>query len=162
MAAIFIGEHTHKVDSKGRVSIPADFRKVIDAADQPREPGSLASFILVYGNDSRDYLEAFPKDVHAELMKTIDAKPRGDKRRQFLQLFYSGYATPITVDETGRIVMPKKCRDKIGLGEEAFFIANGDTFHIWDLAAYEAKYGPSGDSGFDPTFDPTVYLDESF
>jgi MraZ protein len=41
------------------------------------------------------------------------------------------------VDETGRLVLPAKLRQKIGLDKEAFFIATGDTFQIWKPETYE-------------------------
>ena len=33
MVLSFTGEHTQKVDGKGRMSIPADFRRVLEAGD---------------------------------------------------------------------------------------------------------------------------------
>ena len=40
---------------------------------------------------------------------------------------YYGQSFPTSVDETGRLVLPQKLREKIGLEGEAFFIAAGDT-----------------------------------
>ena len=42
MAGTFRGESLHKVDAKGRVSIPALFRRVLEEADPARSPGQMA------------------------------------------------------------------------------------------------------------------------
>ena len=47
----------------------------------------------------------------------------------------------LTVDETGRIVLPAKLRQKIGIEGEAYFIAMGDTFQIWKPETYEGHDG---------------------
>ena len=43
------------------------------------------------------------------------------------------------IDDTGRIVLPQKFKDKIGLRDTAYFIATGDTFQIWDSDTYESE-----------------------
>jgi len=43
----FTGEHTQKVDSKGRMSIPADFRRVLEAGDPAWNPGQSPRMYLL-------------------------------------------------------------------------------------------------------------------
>lgn len=160
MHATFIGEELHKVDTKGRVSIPSPFRKVIEVGDTERAEGSPSSFILVYGNETRNYLEGFPLSVHARLMKSIARLPRNDPRRRNYERFYSGYAVQLTLDENGRIVLPKKLRDKIGLSGNVYFIADNDTFQIWEPETYEKIHGfEDGEDDFDPDADPVPLTD---
>jgi len=45
----FRGESVHKVDSKGRVSIPALFRRVLEAADPDWTDGLQPNVVVVYG-----------------------------------------------------------------------------------------------------------------
>ena len=59
MARRFRGESDHKVDSKGRVSIPASFRRVIESCDPEWTEGLLPRLIIVYGGITRDHLEGF-------------------------------------------------------------------------------------------------------
>ena len=160
MDAVFIGEELHRVDSKGRVSVPAAFRKVIDAGEPDRAPGTPPSFILVYGNNSRQFLEGFPRIVHRRLMQSIARLPRNDERRRNWDRFYSGQAVILTLDETGRIVLPKKARDKIGLKDGAYFIADNDTFQIWEPETYDKVHGIGEDGDdFDPDADPIPLID---
>ena len=71
---------------------------------------------------------------------------------------------PTTVDETGRLVLPQKLREKIGLEGEAFFIAAGDTFQIWKPETYEAEELAKTEEWLDDLpedFDPLIYLDKA-
>ena len=55
-----------------------------------------------------------------------------------LERLFNGQSFPTNVDETGRLVLPAKLRQKIGLDKgEAFFIAMGDTFQIWKPKTYD-------------------------
>lgn len=159
MVATFIGEETFKVDGKGRVSIPADFRKVIDSGDSDREPGTPPSFVIVYGNATRKYLEGYPMSVHAKLCAAISRMPRNHPKRRQMERFYTGQAVRLTLDDTGRLVLPKKLRDKLELTDQAFFIADNDTFQIWKPETYQEEVGMiDGDDAFDPDSDPDMFL----
>lgn len=50
---MFRGESVHKVDSKGRVSIPANFRRVLEDNDPRWTAGGNPELVIVYG-DHRD------------------------------------------------------------------------------------------------------------
>jgi MraZ protein len=157
----FRGESRHKVDAKGRVSIPAGFRRVLEQGDPNWTDGLNPDLVIVYGDEKRSYLECFTIEAIQEIDAKIRRMPRASKRRKALQRLYNGQATPTNVDETGRLVLPIKLREKIGLDGEAFFIGNGDTFEIWKPETYDelAYDGLDEDEDFDPDVDPSVYLD---
>ncbi|KUP93758.1 division/cell wall cluster transcriptional repressor MraZ [Tritonibacter horizontis] len=137
MAQGFRGESHHKVDSKGRVSIPASFRRVLEAADPNWQPGGNPELVIVYGDKRRKHLECFTMEAIAEVDAKIAALPRGSKPRKILERMFSGQSLLTSVDETGRLVLPAKLRQKIELDNEAFFIASGDTFQIWKPETYD-------------------------
>ena len=160
MARRFRGESDHKVDAKGRVSIPASFRRVIEAGDPDWSTGKLPRFILVYGGDTRNFLEGFPIEAMDEVDDKIARHPRGSAKRLALERLYSTQTVELTVDDTGRIVLPVKQREKIGLDGTAIFAATGDTFQIWEPKAYEAHMAEQTQDGFDPDVDPSIYVDD--
>lgn len=135
----FRGEGLHKVDTKGRVSIPAHFRRVLEAGDPAWTEGKVPEFVIVYGDHRRKYLECYTIDAANEVDAKIDGMPRGSKERRMLEKLFNGQSLPTTVDDTGRIVLPAKLRQKIGLSGEAYFIASGDTFQIWNPETYDAQ-----------------------
>ncbi len=90
----------------------------------------------------RSYLECYTMEAIDEVDAKIDALPRGSMQRKMLQRLFHGQSFPTTVDETGRLVLPAKLRNKIDLEDEAFFIAAGDTFQIWKPETYETEERP--------------------
>lgn len=137
MGRRFRGESQHKVDTKGRVSIPASFRRVLESGDANCQPGGNPELVIVYGDDDRNFLECYTMEAIDEVDAQIDALTRGSNPRKALQRLFHGRSFATTVDETGRLVLPAKLRNKIGLKGEAFFIAAGDTFQIWKPETYE-------------------------
>ncbi len=159
----FRGESHHKVDGKGRVSIPASFRRVLEAGDPNWTDGLSPEFVIVYGDHRRKYLECYTMDAIEEVDDKIAALPRGSIERKMLERLFNGQSMPTSVDETGRIVLPAKLREKIGIGNEAFFIASGDTFQIWTPATYEAEEQARTEEWLDDLpddFDPLILLDQ--
>lgn len=135
----FRGESLNKVDSKGRVSIPADYRAVLRAADPERGEGEPPRVVIVYGFDDQTYLECYTMEAAAEVDSKIRTLPRKSKRRQTLERYFHTRSHLTSVDETGRLVLPQKLRDKIGLTDTAYFAATSDTFQIWKPEIYEAE-----------------------
>lgn len=139
MARRFRGEHSTKVDAKGRLSIPANFRKVIEAGDPDWVEGRPANLVIVYGNERRRFLECYTMEAIAEVDAAIARMPRGAPERRTMEDFIYAKSEDVTVDGSGRMVLPKKLRDKIGLGADSpvYFKASGDTFQIWNEATYQ-------------------------
>ncbi len=137
MVRRFRGEGHHKVDGKGRVSIPAHFRRVLEASDPNWSEGKAPEFVIVYGDHRREFLECFTIDAANEVDAKIDALPRGSTKRRLLETLFNGQSMLTSVDDTGRIVLPAKLRQKIGIEGEAYFIATGDTFQVWNPQTYE-------------------------
>jgi len=158
----FRGESRHKVDSKGRVSIPASFRRVLEAGDPNWTEGLNPELVIVYGDHRRKYLECYTMEAIGEVDAKIDAKPRGTIERKILERLFQGQSLPTNVDETGRLVLPAKLRQKIGLEDEAFFIAAGDTFQIWKPETYEEEELSKTEAWLEQLpedFDPLALLD---
>lgn len=162
MGRRFRGESQHKVDGKGRVSIPASFRRVLEASDPNWTDGLNPELVIVYGDHRRNYLECYTIEAIEEVDAKIDRLPRGSVQRKMLQRLFHGQSFPTNVDETGRLVLPAKLRNKIELEGEAFFIAAGDTFQIWKPETYETEELARTEAWLEELpddFDPLEYLD---
>ena len=163
MARQFRGESVHKVDAKGRVSIPAAFRRVLEDCDPEFTEGSQPNLVLVYGDKYRKFMEVYSMTSMAEVDEKILKLPRGSKARRKLEQMYSGQAQQMQVDDTGRLVLSPKLREKFGITTEAFFIASGDTFQIWNPEAYDEHVGDMDDfyDEYGEDFDPLTLLDSA-
>lgn len=161
MARRFRGEGLQKVDSKGRVSIPALFRRVVQACDPNWTEGLSPELVIVYGDTRREFLECYTIEAIEEVDIKIDSLPRGSVGRKTLERLFHGQSFPTSIDETGRLVLPVKLRQKIGIDKEAYFIAAGDTFQIWNPDTYEADQQKT-DAWLEDQpndFDPLSFLD---
>src|SRR5690554_7421986 len=57
------------------------------------------------------------------------------KNRMFYRLFHQG-AKDVSLDKTGRILIPTSHMERVGLKKEAMLIAYNDRIEIWDKAKY--------------------------
>ena len=140
----FSGEITQKVDGKGRVSIPADFRRVLENGDPDFGDGKRARVRIVHGDPRRRYLECYTMQAFDRIVERVALLPDGSEDREILELFVISGSELCEVDNDGRIVLNQLLRDKIVLpkdGGEAVFAGALQSFRIWkpeDLQAEKA------------------------
>ena len=163
----FTGEYPQRIDGKGRMSIPSDFRRVLEASDPDWAEGLPARLYLLYGDHLQDRLEAWTVaafDEVAERLKAMRPRTPEESRLKALRLrLVLGQSVRLDVDRDGRIVMPARQRAKLGLTEgEVVFSGAGDHFEIWAAATFEEKVAAdmrafldAQPEGFDPmAWDP--------
>jgi MraZ protein len=160
----FRGEFHQKVDTKGRMSIPASFRRVLEAGDPEWTDGLNPQLVVLYGDHLNDSLHVYTITAFMEIEDDILALPRGSDERRYLSRTILGQSLTTDVDKDGRLVLPKKQRDKIGLEGEVFFTAAGDHFQIWRPETYEtveAGVVPEVLKDKPEDFDPLILLDQA-
>ena len=134
----FTGTSRHKVDGKGRVSIPAQFRRVLEAADPKWQDGLAPRLYIAHGDDEQPYLECFSVSAMEEITQGIDRLPLGSPRREALEFYFNGMTFGTSTDETGRLVLSAALRKQIGVTGEAVLVARGKSFRILSPEAYDA------------------------
>jgi len=158
----FRGEFNQKVDGKGRMSIPADFRTVLADGD-PRCPETpLPRRVALHGPHLKHCLHAYTIDAMAEIEASILKMPRGSEKRKRASRMILGKSWETEVDKDGRIVLPQRLRQQIGLEGEAVMTAMGDHFEIWNAATYDEIEGPETEAFLeeqDDDFDPLTLID---
>ena len=161
MGLSFRGEFNQKVDSKGRMSIPADFRVVLTDGD-PRCPETpLPRMVVLHGKHLNNCLHAYTIEAMEEIEAGIKALPRGSEARKRASRMILGKSWDTEVDKDGRIVLPQRLRQQIGLTGEATMAAMGDYFEIWNAETYaetEAAEAVAMDAEFDGDFDPLTLI----
>jgi MraZ protein len=142
----FRGEFSQKVDNKARVSIPAPFRRVLEAGDPNFANSNRPRLVIVYGDDRRAFLECYTIIEMQRVENQIARLPRGSQARRLLERNLITLSLTVEIDEDGRIVLPSKARDKIDMtaddlksGAEASFAGALDTFQIWKSSTYNSK-----------------------
>ena len=125
--ASLVGEYGCKLDAKGRFLFPSGLRKQLD-------PGAQEAFMVNRGFEK--CLSLYPMNewekVSARLEKLNLFKP---ENRKFFRLFHNG-AQNVSLDNAGRLLIPKSLMSYAGIGKEAVLIAYGDRVEIWDKDDY--------------------------
>ena len=142
----FRGEVYQKVDSKARVSIPAAFRRILDAGHTASADFPRTRMVMVYGGKSRSFVECYSQAGAEKLARMVDALSPGTKERLRAERNLITLSVTVEIDDDGRIVLPVKVRDKMGVspddlakGLEAAFAGTLDRFQLWTRAAYDAE-----------------------
>lgn len=120
---MLIGEYTHNLDPKKRLSIPAKFRK---------ELGDGA--VLTRGLDGCLWL--FPQQQWTVLAERIAALPMAQAdSRSFARLLLSG-ASEVEFDSLGRILVPEYLKSFAGLQREVVVTGIHTRLEIWNKDAW--------------------------
>lgn len=127
----FRGNFIHTVDGKGRVSLPAEFRKILTRYEDH-------SVVLTnYISDGSRCLEGFSLSNWIEFERTLRAKSRFSPKLQKLENFYLSRSAECAVDGSGRILLPSHLRQYGGLEKEVTFTASIHGFRIWDTRVWD-------------------------
>lgn len=128
---MFRGCFEHTIDEKGRVSIPATFRKVL--LGQQDERLIVTKFIL----NSFRCLDVYPQAEWEHLEQELIKKPRFDENFFKLETFYLANAQECIVDKQGRILLPPLLREYAGLQKDVMFAAALKKFRVWDKGTWQ-------------------------
>lgn len=122
---MFLGEHQHTLDAKGRVILPARFRDHF--ADG-----------LVFAPSQERCIDVFPREVFQRRVEQLRSLPREDQRaRGYLRVFLAGAHEEIP-DAQGRVTVPPLLRDYAGLTKELSINGVDEKMEIWDRATWQA------------------------
>lgn len=118
------------------MSIPADFRRVLEAGDPGYAEGLRPKFVIVYGNKDQKHLEGYTIEEARKLEAKIDLLPNSNLKRKLIRENIT-CSLHTETDPDGRLVIPQRFRDKIGLDGEAVFVGALGTFQVWAPDVYE-------------------------
>lgn len=127
----FLGTHLNRLDSKGRVSIPAGFRPALRAED-----GTVS--VVLRPSHKHACIEAWPEAMFQALATPLDEMDVFSEDHDDLAAALYADAFPLGVDKEGRIILPETLRAHAGIKDrdaEVVFMGLGRTFQIWEPAA---------------------------
>ncbi|MCW7752563.1 division/cell wall cluster transcriptional repressor MraZ [Desulfobotulus sp. H1] len=117
---MFRGSSTHKLDPKGRVSIPARFRGVMDSQNCPGLMLSrMDQNIVAYTYGEWEQIEK----------RILSLAEKSDAMRRFRRVFVGG-AHDCPLDSQGRILIPPSLRQYAGLTKNIVLVGVLDHFEI--------------------------------
>lgn len=127
--ALFLSTFTNKIDAKGRVSVPAQFRASL--------VNESFSGVVLYESFVNDCVEGCDIERIKKLSESIDnLDPFSEERDAFATAVLGG-SMQLTIDADGRIILPESLLKKAQLKDSAVFIGKGPTFEIWEPKKFE-------------------------
>jgi MraZ protein len=129
---LFQGSALNAVDAKGRVSVPAFLRTVIERRGDART--------IVLAKHSQfgcldAYDPAYAALKHAKLERLLEKQEENaDAQLIYQQRNLMAFAATeeVPYDSSGRVLLPPMMRRKGGIGDLALFLGTGETFQIWN------------------------------
>jgi MraZ protein len=156
MAEAFRGEVYQKVDAKARVSIPAAFRRILEADDPATTESSRPRVYMVYGGKTRTFVECYSKRGADQLAADIEAMDMGSPERTRAERDLISRSVMVEIEPDGRIVLPARVREKMGFtgdmpsAAEAAFAGFTNRFRLYRREVYDAELAADEDDDIDP------------
>jgi MraZ protein len=120
----FLGSYQHQLDEKGRLSLPAPFRR--EATDQ--------RFVLVQAYPPA--LALYPEVEWLEVEERMQTLQRDPQARLWVLAVMSN-AVEVAPDAQGRILIPAPLRSAAELEGQALLVGAINKVEIWNPAKFE-------------------------
>ena len=142
----FHGRFDYSIDAKGRVNMPAKFRKGLN-------PGAEETFIICRAPGG--CLRAYPKDLWEEIDAEMASWPETAETLRLKRQIYNTISES-TLDAQGRISLTQAQMNIAGITRDATLVGQAKYIEIWDTARFTEYLGADTDDGFDETFFSSV------
>lgn len=130
---MFLGEHHHGLDDKGRVILPARFRERLSSG-------------LVFAPSQDRCIDVYPLTAFERRVEQLRDLPREDERaRSYLRVFLAG-AHEEKPDAQGRVTIPSRLRAYAQLAKDLTINGADEKVEIWDRSTWESYRAMAEDS----------------
>ena len=128
----FIGNIEARLDEKGRIFVPAVYRKILAEAESKR--------IVMRRDADNECLMFYPEQIWNEkveqLRQTLD---EWDPEDQLILMQFMADAEYLDLDGQGRILLQKKNLETIGAQQDVLFVGMLNRFALWAPETFSAK-----------------------
>ncbi len=116
------GQYEHNLDAKGRLILPAPIRREMDELCHV----TISNF---------KYIDVYSDKEWKRLQEKVNEMTR--KEKDIMRVFFAN-TQDCEVDSQGRILIPAKLRERVGITKSVTIIGFSDHAEIWDRDAYAA------------------------
>ncbi len=128
----FVSTFTNKIDAKGRVSIPAAFRAVL-------QHDGYSGGIYCYPSLDAPALDAGGERLAKKIDGLLSGLPDYSDERDELSVALYGDVQVLAIDGDGRIVLPQGLRAHAQIERQVTFVGLGDKFQIWQPELFQDR-----------------------
>ena len=140
----FRGRYDYTADAKGRVNIPAKFRKSLN-------PEAGETFVICRGPGK--CLRVYPQDVWNTYEDELASRPQTPETLRHRRLLYNTL-TDSVLDAQGRITLTAAQMTQSSIAKNVTLVGQNEYIEIWDTDTF-GTYVDSGDD-FDEMFFQSV------
>ncbi len=125
-----IGEFNCKLDAKGRLMVPSGLKKQLPGVDAEG---------LMINRGFEKHLTIYSKVQWAKISNELSQLNGFEKRvREFVRYFMRG-VSELTLDASGRVLLPKPLLEYAGINSELVLSCQFDKIEVWAKDAYDAQ-----------------------
>lgn len=124
-----IGEYDCKVDAKGRFMFPVDLRKQLDALFE--------NGFVINRNLHQKCLVLYPINEWEKLNKKLSKLNRLIKANDIFVRKFTGGATSVEADSTGRLLLPKSLAEYADIHTDLKVLGSNNVIELWDKKLYD-------------------------
>ena len=127
----FVATFSNRLDSKGRVSIPALFRAVLAREGQ--------GDVYCYPALDRPAIDGGGSRLQQAIADRLSVFETFSEDHESLATAFYGESRVLKVDPDGRVVLPEEFRAYAGIADTAVFVGQGFKFQIWEPERFAAR-----------------------
>jgi len=120
---MFLGEFTHAIDDKGRLTIPAKFRYELEGGAVVTR--GYEKYLLIYTAEN----------FRRFTTRSETLTPTDPENRALLRFAFSG-ASEAALDKQGRVLIPPFLREYAGIDGECVIVGVGHYIEAWSRASW--------------------------
>ena len=128
--SLFLSSYENRLDTKGRVSVPASFRASIS--------NEKFAGVVLFRSFTHNCIEGMPMSRMEQMAAATDKMGVFDSDLDDLTAMLFADARELAFDVTGRIVIPADMLKHAGITGTAVFVGRGNSFQIWAPDAFRA------------------------
>jgi MraZ protein len=132
---MFQGRFEHSIDEKGRVAIPAPFRKRLQSSD--------ANALVITLSDQ--CLAAFTPDEWQQKLDIISKLNQLDPNVVAFKRIFVGLAQECPIDKGGRVLIPADLRKQVHIDKNCIVLGQIEKFEIWSEDLWHSNFSQMSD-----------------
>ena len=126
---MFLSTYENKLDKKGRVSVPANYRAHLSSLGY--------NGIICFPSFNNQSIEAWSQDRIEKISSAIDSLNPFEEKRDYFATSILSESINLQFDSEGRISLTSKLLKHAKVKSSMLFVGQGKTFQIWEPTTFE-------------------------
>lgn len=132
MITTFIGQIEGRTDEKGRIFIPASYRKILAQME--------SRSVIMRRDTDNECIVFYPEYIWQEKVEQLRRSlNEWDPDDQMLLMQFMSDAEQLDMDNQGRVLLSRKVLETINVQQDVVFIGMMDRFALWSPDTFQQK-----------------------